>query len=44
MDTPRWSGAERTGRAALGRLHGEGDLRRGVIDLAGFEVQQGRIG
>src|SRR5205807_7726459 len=44
MDAPRWRGAERTGRADLGRLHGEGDLRRGVVDLAGFEMQQGRIG
>ena len=37
-------GAQRTGRAGLGRLHGEGDLRRGVVDLVDREVQQGRIG
>jgi hypothetical protein len=44
MDTPRWSGAERTGRADLGRLHAQGDLRRGVIDLTRLEAQRGRIG
>ena len=44
MDAPGRGGAQRTGRAGLGRLHGEGELRRGVVDLAGFEVQQGRIG
>ena len=43
MDAPRWSGAERTGRAGLGRLHAQGDLRGSIIDLAGLNVQQGRI-
>src|SRR6266446_2188525 len=44
MDTPRWSGTERTGRTDLGRLHAQGDLRRGVIDLTRLEAQRGRIG
>jgi hypothetical protein len=44
MDTPRWSGTERTGRTDLGRLHAQGDLRRGVIDLTRLEAQGGRIG
>ena len=44
MDAPRWSGAERTGRADLGRLHAQGDLCGSLIDLAGLKVQQGRIG
>jgi hypothetical protein len=43
MDAPRWSGAERTGRADLGRLHAQGDLRGSLIDLEGLNVQQGRI-
>ncbi len=43
MDAPRWSGAERTGRAALGRLHAQDDLRGRIIDLADLKVQQGRI-
>ena len=44
MDAPRWSGAERTGCAGLDRLHAQGDLRRGVIDLTRLEAQRGRIG
>src|SRR6266851_8758869 len=44
MDTPRWSGTERTGRTDLGRLHAQGDLRGSIIDLAGLEAQRGRIG
>jgi len=44
MDAPRWRGAERTGRAGLGRLHGEGDLCRGVIDMPRLEAQQRSIG
>jgi len=43
MDAPRGSGAERTGRADLGRRHAQGDLRGRLIDLAGLHVQQGRI-
>jgi len=33
MEAPRWSGAERTGGAGLRRLHAQGDLRRGVVDV-----------
>jgi hypothetical protein len=44
MDTPRRSSAQRTGGAGLRRLHAQGDLRRGVVDLAGREAQHGRIG
>jgi hypothetical protein len=38
MDAPRWRGAQRTGRAGLRRLHAQGDLRRGVVNLAGLEA------
>jgi hypothetical protein len=44
MDAPRWSGAQRTGRAGLRRLHAQGDWRRGVINLAGLQAQHDRIG
>jgi hypothetical protein len=44
MDAPCWGGAQRTGRAGLRRLHAQGDLRRGVVHLAGLEAQHGRIG
>jgi len=44
MDAPRWGGAQRTGRAGLRRLHAQGDLRWGVVNLAGLEAQHGRIG
>jgi hypothetical protein len=43
MDAPRWRGAQRTGRADLGRLHAQGDLHGSLIDLTGLNVQQGRI-
>ena len=43
MDAPRWGGAQRTGGAGLRRLHAQGDLRRGVIDLTRLEAQHGRI-
>jgi len=38
MDAPRWSGAERTGRADLGRLHAQGDLRRGGVNVTRVEA------
>jgi hypothetical protein len=44
MDAPRWGGAQRTGGAGLRRLHAQGDLCRGVIDLARLKAQHGRIG
>ena len=44
MDAPGWGGAQRTGCAGLRRLHAQGDLRRGVIDLARLEAQHGRVG
>ena len=44
MDAPRWGGAQRTGRAGLGRAYVQGDLRGGLIDLTHLEVQRGRIG
>lgn len=44
MDAPCWGGAQRTGGVGLRRLHAQGDLRRGVVNLAGLEVQHGRIG
>lgn len=44
MDAPRQRGAQRTGRAGLGRLHPQNELRGGLIDLARLQVQQGRIG
>ena len=44
MDTPRWGSAQRTGGAGLHRLHAQGDLCRGVIDLTRLEAQRGRIG
>ena len=44
MDAPRRGGAQRTGGAGLRRLHAQGDLGRGIIDLARLEAQHGRIG
>src|SRR4030095_11310593 len=44
MDAPRWGSAQRTGCAGLRRLHAQGNLRRGVVNLAGLEAQHGRIG
>jgi hypothetical protein len=44
MDAPRWGSAQRTGCASLRRVHAQGDLRRGVVHLAGLEAQHGRIG
>jgi hypothetical protein len=43
MAAPRWSGAERPGRADLGRLHAQGELHGSLIDLTGLNGQQGRI-
>src|SRR5215831_20070415 len=43
MDAPRWGGAQRTGRAGLGRAHAQNDLCRGVIDGTGLEAQRGGI-
>ena len=43
MDALGRDGAQRTGRAGLGRLHAQGDLRGRLIDLTGLHVQQGRI-
>ena len=40
MDTLRRGGAQRTGHAGLHRAHAQGDLGRGVIDLARLEAQQ----
>ena len=44
MDAPGRGGAQRTGRAGLRRPHAQGDLGRGVIDVARLEAQRGRIG
>ena len=44
MDASGWGGAQRTGGVGLRRLHAQGDLRRGVIDLTRLEAQCGRIG
>jgi hypothetical protein len=38
MDAPGRGSAQRTGRAGLGRLHGEGDLRGDLIDLTRVEA------
>ncbi len=43
MDAPRWGGAQRTGRAGLRRLHTQGDLRCGVVDVTRLEAQRGGI-
>ena len=40
MDTLRRSSAQRTGHAGLHRAHAQGDLGRGIIDLARLEAQQ----
>ena len=38
MDATCWGGAQRTGRVGLRRLHAQGDLRRGVIDVTRLEA------
>jgi len=43
MDAPRRGGAQRTGGAGLRRLHAQGHLRRGVVDVTRLEAQHGRI-
>jgi hypothetical protein len=44
VEALRREGAERARRSGLGRLHGDCDLRLGVIDLTRLEAQRGRIG
>ena len=39
MDAARWRGAQRTGRAGLGRAHAQGNLRRGVVDVTRLKAQ-----
>ena len=39
MDASRWSGAQRTGGAGLRRLHAQGDLRRGIVDVTRLKAQ-----
>jgi hypothetical protein len=39
MDASRWSGAQRTGGAGLRRLHAQGDLCRGVVDVTRRKAQ-----
>ena len=40
MDAPGWGGAQRTGCAGLRRLHAQGDLRRGVVDVTCLKAQE----
>ena len=40
MDAPSWGGAQRTGGAGLRRLHAQGDLRRGVVDVTCLKAQE----
>ena len=40
MDASRWGGAQRTGGAGLRRLHAQGDLRRGVVDVTRLKAQE----
>ena len=40
MEAPRWCGAQRTGRVGLRRLHAQGDLRRGVVDVTRLKAQK----
>jgi len=43
MDASGWGGAQRTGGVGLRRLHTQGDLRRGVVDVTRLEAQRGGI-
>ena len=43
VDALRWGGAQRTGRRGRSRTHGDGKLRRPVIDRTGLEAQGGGI-
>jgi len=40
LPAPRWRGAERTGRADLGRLHAQSNLRRGIVDVTRLKAQE----
>ena len=40
MDAPRRGGAQRTGGAGLRRLHAQGHLRRGVVDVTRLKAQE----
>ena len=39
MDASGWGGAQRTGGVGLRRLHAQGDLRRGVVDVTRLKAQ-----
>ena len=43
MDASGWGGAQRTGGVGLRRLHAQGDLRRGIVDVTRLEAQRGGI-
>ena len=43
MDASGWGGAQRTGCVGLRRLHAQGDLRRGIVDVPRLEAQRGGI-
>jgi len=43
MDAAGWGGAQRTGCVGLRRLHAQGDLRRGIVDVTRLEAQRGGI-
>jgi hypothetical protein len=43
MDAPCWGGAQWPGGVGLRRLHAQGDLRRGVVDVTRLKAQHGRI-
>jgi hypothetical protein len=40
MDASRWRGAQRTGGAGLRRLHAQGDLGRGGVDVTRLKAQE----
>ena len=44
MDASCWGGAQRTGGVGLCRLHAQGDLRRGGVDVTRLEAQPRGIG
>ena len=43
MDASGWGGAQRTGGVGLRRLHAQGDLRCGIVDVTRLEAQRGGI-
>jgi hypothetical protein len=43
MDASGWGGAQWTGGIGLHRLHAQGNLRRGIVNVARLEAQRGGI-